>query len=264
MTSSGATSGLTSRRVTKVTLHAPESQGDLRFGAAAAWATTGLTVLSFGLALTALPDHVPYPFAGEHIAAQWPGDYWWMYAAMLLMVAFVALVAAVHRYARSDRQLYSLLALCAAVLACGVLLVDYFVQVTVMQPSLEKGQLEGWAMLTQYNPNGVFIALEELGYLLMALALLCLVPVFDGRNRVELALRVLFTACFVVSAGALGVVSAVRGIDRGDVFEVTVISVVWLVLIAAGPLVSAVLTRARRSPAPPEQVRSSADEGATS
>jgi hypothetical protein len=86
------------------------------------------------------------------------------------------------------QKVYSLLGLCVAVLAAAVLLANYFIQVTVMQPSLEKGQLDGWAILTQYNPNGVFIALEEIGYVLMSLALLCLAPVFTLRNRAELAI----------------------------------------------------------------------------
>ncbi len=65
-------------------------------------------------------------------------------------------------------------------MATAVLLIDYYIQVTVMQPSLVKGQLDGWAMLTMYNPHGVFIALEEIGYLLMSVVFLCLALVFVG------------------------------------------------------------------------------------
>ena len=115
---------------------------------------------------------------------------------MLLMLLFVALVAAIHEYAPPAREIYSLLGLCVAVIAAAVLLIDYYIQVTVLQPSLEKGQLDGWAMLTQYNPNGVFIALEEIGYLLMSLVLLCLAPVFGRKDRIERALRWLFTVSF--------------------------------------------------------------------
>src|SRR5664279_5800780 len=97
-----------------------------------------------------------------------------MYPAMLLMLLFVAFTAAVHEYAPPTRKFFSRLGLCLASVAAAVLLIDYYIQVTVMQPSLEKGQLDGWAILTQYNPNGVFIALEEIGYLLMSLVFLCL------------------------------------------------------------------------------------------
>jgi hypothetical protein len=38
--------------------------------------------------------------------------------------------------------------------------------------------------------------------------------------------------------------SALRGIDRGDRFEIAVISVVWLTLIVTAPLVAVIFRRA--------------------
>ncbi len=215
----------------------------LRIGSMVALTMTAVTVVTFALALMAGSDDTPYPFTSDVIAAQWPGDYLWMYPAMLLMLLFVVVIAAVHEYAPADRRIFSLVGLCLAVIAAAVLLITYFIQVTVMQPSLEKGQLDGWAMLTMYNPNGVFIALEELGFLLMSLALAVLAPVFRHKNKVERAIRWLFVACFAVAVGALVAVSATRGIDRGVFYEISVISVVWLTLIVAGPLVAVVLRR---------------------
>lgn len=215
-----------------------------RFGFWIGLATAAVTVVTFALALTALPDTVPYPFTSQVIVDQWPGDYLWMYPAMVLMVLFVALLVAVHEYAPPARRTSSLLALCVGVIAAAVLLMTYYIQVTVMQPSLEKGQLDGWAMLTMYNPNGVFIALEELGYLLMSLAFLCLAAVFVGASRLERTIRWLFIASFAVSIGALVVVFAVRGVDRGDSFEIIVISIVWLTLIAGGILTALLFRRA--------------------
>ena len=198
-----------------------------RFGYWSALATTALTVVSFALALTAVPDRVPYPFTSHVIAEQWPSDYLWMYPAMVLMVAFVALVAAVHAYAPPARKIYSLVGLCVASVAAAALLMDYYVQVTVMQPSLEKGQLDGWAILTMYNPHGVFIALEEIGYLLMSLVFLCLAAAFVQRNRLERSIRWLFTLSFAAV-----------------LLSLVVISIVWLTLIVAGPLVAIVFRRA--------------------
>ena len=51
-----------------------------------------------------------------------------------------------------------------------MLLGGYFVQFSMVPVSLMNGQSEGIALLTQYNPYGVFIVLEELGYLLMSLS----------------------------------------------------------------------------------------------
>ncbi len=205
--------------------------------------TTVLTVVTFALAMTALPDDVPYPFTSQTIIDQWPGDYLWMYPAMVLMVLFVALLVAIHQYTPAVRRTYSLLALCMGVIAAAVLIITYYIQVTVMQPSLEKGQLDGWAMLTMYNPNGVFFALEELGYLLMSVAFLCLAAVFGAPSRLERGIRWLFIGSFVASIGALVAVFATHGIDRGAVFEIIVISIVWLTLILGGILSALVFRR---------------------
>jgi hypothetical protein len=231
-------------------LDAGRARATCRFGYWSALAASALTVVSFALALTAVPDRVPYPFTSHVIAAQWPGDYLWMYPAMVLMVVFVALVAAIHGSAPPARKIYSLVGLCVATVAAAILLIDYYVQVTVMQPSLEKGQLDGWAMLTMYNPHGVFIALEEIGYLLMSLVFLCLTAVFVQGNRLERGLRWLFTLSFAATILALAVVAATRGIYRGDSFEIIVISIVWLTLIVVGPLLAAVFRRAGRQSRP--------------
>jgi lysylphosphatidylglycerol synthetase-like protein (DUF2156 family) len=217
-----------------------------RFGFWIALTTAAVTLIAFVLALTAIPNDVPYPFTSDVIADQWPRDYLWMYPAMLLMILFVALVASIHEYASPDRKIYGRVGLSIAVVAAAVVLIDYYIQVTVMQPSLEKGQLEGWALLSQYNPNGVFIALEELGYMLMSLVFFCLAPVFAQRNRLEQAIRWLFVLSFGATVVALVVVSASHGIDRGDRFEIAVISIVWLTLIVAGPIVAAAFWRAAR------------------
>ena len=206
-----------------------------------------MTVLTFALALTALPDKVPYPFTDPVIAKQWPGDYLWLYPAMLLMLLVVGWVAAIHVWSPSRARVFSLIALCLAVASAVVLLVDYFLQVGVMPISLEKGQLDGWAMLTQYNPNGVFIALEELGYLLMCVAFLCLLAAFAGKTRVERTLRWLLRGSFAVTVVALAAVSAVKGMDRADTFEIAVISIVWLTLIAAGILTALLFRREARA-----------------
>ncbi|WP_299443854.1 hypothetical protein [uncultured Phycicoccus sp.] len=231
----------------------------LRIGSVVALTMTAVTVGTFALALMAGADDSPYPFTSDVIAAQWPGDYLWMYPAMLLMLLFVVVIAAVHEYAPADRKIFSLVGVCLAVIAAAVLLITYFIQVTVMQPSLEKGQLDGWAMLTMYNPNGVFIALEELGFLLMSLALAVLAPVFRQRNKVERTIRWLFVACFALAVGALAAVSATRGIDRGVFFEISVISIVWSTLIVAGPLLAVVL---RREPAESTSASPVTEDGA--
>jgi peptidoglycan/LPS O-acetylase OafA/YrhL len=134
----------------------PSRDAGSRVGFWLAISTAVLTVATFGLAVTAIPnsgrncrtDCAIYPFSGDVVAGQFPGDYLWMFPAMLLMLLFVGLVACIHYYAPNDRKVFSLIGLGVAVVGAAVLLIDYFIQVTVMQPSLEKGQLEGWALFT--------------------------------------------------------------------------------------------------------------------
>jgi lysylphosphatidylglycerol synthetase-like protein (DUF2156 family) len=216
---------------------------DPRFGFWISLATVALTVVTFALAMTALPDDVPYPFTSQAIVDQWPADYLWLYPAIVLMVLFVAFLVAIHQYAAPARRTYSLLGLCVGVIASAVLTITYYIQVTVMQPSIEKRQLDGWAMLTMYNPNGVFLALEELGYLLMSVAFLCVAAVFVQPSRLQRAIRWLFRASFVAAVAALAIVFVTHGIDRGAVFEIIIISIVWLTLIVGGLLTAALFRR---------------------
>ena len=55
-------------------------------------------------------------------------------------------------------------------MATALLVVDYALQLTVMQPAFLTGQLEGLSALSQYNPHGVFIGVENAGYALLAAA----------------------------------------------------------------------------------------------
>jgi xanthine/uracil permease len=108
-----------------------------------------------------------------------------------------------------------------------------------------KGQTEGLAALIQYNLHGVFIAMEELGYLLMSLSFLFVAPVFGGRSRLEAAVRWIFAGAFFLAIAALIVISLIYGLERLDRFEVVVISIDWLVLMVNGVLLSILFKRQR-------------------
>jgi hypothetical protein len=48
---------------------------------------------------------VGYPYTSRRIAELFPEQYLWMYGAMLVMVLFVALVAAIHECAPAGRRI---------------------------------------------------------------------------------------------------------------------------------------------------------------
>ena len=150
-------------------------------------------------------------------------------------------MACIHACAAGPKKIYSRIGLAFALVYAVVILVDYFVQLAVVVPSLQAGETEGLSLLTQYDPHGLFIALESLGYLVMTVALLFAAPVFAG-GRVERAIRRLFILAFVLAATAfLGLALLAHDLVA---FEVTVLVIDWSVLIASGALLSLVFRRA--------------------
>jgi len=204
-------------------------------------------LVAWPLALMALPQAGPwcrtepclaYPYESAEYRAI---DFAWMYPALLGLVAFaVLLVLAEGR--RSPRPTAARLARLAAEFGVALLAVDYALQLMVVQPSIIRGEQAGLSFWTQYNPHGGFIALENLGYLLLSLALVgvaLMVPGTGVRRRVvRLAAGVL---------GGLGVVllpvlAAVLGSRLEYLYEVSVISAVWVAIIVVAPMVGQVVT----------------------
>ena len=220
-----------------------------RFGSSIAILTSLMTVLTFAIAILTPPLSGPlcvgscfeYPYTD--ITARFPRDYFWMFPAMVLTVLYLVLVVCIHQYAASDKKVFSQVGLSLALIAAAVLIVDYFVQVSVIQPSLLNGETDGIALWTQFNSHGLFIALEEIGYLLMSLSFLFLAPVFSGRNGVERAIRWLFTLSFVLIILSLGFLSVQYGVYREYRFEIISLSIDWIVLIVSGVLLSVLFRR---------------------
>lgn len=208
-----------------------------------------ITLITFGFAMMAVPisgancpaDCITYPYLDT--LSQFPKDYLWMYPAIILILIYVVLMTAIHAYAGRGKKIFSQIGLCFAVITAAILLIDYFVQFSVIPVSLANGETEGIALLTQYNPHGIFIALEELGYLIMAISFLFIAPVFANRGRIETAVQWIFIISFVLVSLSLAVISFSYGLERLDRFEVFVISIDWLALIVNGILLSIIFRR---------------------
>ena len=211
--------------------------------------TALITLVTFGFAIVAVPVSgeycvegcVQYPYLDT--VAQFPKDYRWMPLAMILVLSYLVLIVSIHAGASQDRKIFSQIGLAFAIIAALILLVDYFLQFSVVPISLMSGETEGIAMLTQYNPHGIFIALEELGYIMMSLSFLFVAPVFAGRTRLETWIFWIFILAFVLTLAALVIVTITRGLDRQDNFEIAVISIDWLALVVNGILLSIVFRR---------------------
>jgi hypothetical protein len=99
-----------------------------------------------------------------------------------------------------------------------------------------KGETDGIALITQYNDHGIFIALEELGYIMMSISFLFMVFVFTGRNSLERSLRWIFLVPFILTVITFIYFSVKFGADRSYRFEVAVITFNWLAMLAGSIL----------------------------
>jgi len=165
--------------------------------------TTVITIITFGFALTAIPisgancpgECISYPY--QDTIGQFPRDYLWMVPAMVLVLSYVVLMVSIHYYTADQKKIFSQIGLCFALITAAILLVDYFLQFSVVPVSLKHAETEGIALLTQYNAHGIFIALEDLGYLMMSLSFLFMAPSFAHKGRLESVIRWIFILSFI-------------------------------------------------------------------
>lgn len=217
-----------------------------RFATGTALLTAILGVVAFGLAIIAVPiagancpsGCIPYPYTST--AARWPQDFLWQIPAIAFVLSWLVLMVCVHYFAPQQRRMITLAGLCLAVIAAAALSIDYYLQLSVVPVSLADGETNGLPLLIQYNAHGVFIALEEIGYITMALSLALFSVAFTGRDRLATAGRWLFRVPIVVAVGGLLEVSVFYGLERQDRFEIFILSACWLTLIAGGLILAAI------------------------
>jgi hypothetical protein len=220
-----------------------------RLGFYSAIATVVMTVITFGFAINAVPVSGPgciegcieYPYLDS--LAQYPRDYLWMYLVLVMLVVYTIFMVALHANAAPEKRIFAQVGLSFGLMAALTLLVTYFTQAAVVPISLLSGETEGIALFTQYNAHGIFIALEEIGYLLMSLSFLFMAFALSSRSGVETAARWVFLAAFALTVVSLVAASIIYGLDRSYRFEIAVISIDWLALIVNGVLLAVVFRR---------------------
>lgn len=219
----------------------------------ASWATAATAVVALALGLIAVPiagancprDCISYPYLDT--IDRFPRDYLWIYVAVLLVIAYLVFMVAIRAVFAAKGETLGLLAIALAVAATVVLTTTYFTQLSVVPASLAAGETEGIALITMYNPHGWFIAMEEVGYLLMSLSFVVAAVIISGSERLIRLVRWVFAAGFVVPVVMLVAYSLAYGLDRQDRFEVVVLSSDWLVLIINGVLLGLIMRNRLRT-----------------
>lgn len=221
----------------------------LKFGFYSTLSLTILTIITWGFAMIAIPPSGPYcpgncmsyPFLD--ILSYYPRDYNWMYLAIFQLFAYVIFVISNHFIAPSEKKLYGFISIAFALISVTVLLIAYYTQFSVVPISFMKGETEGIALMTQYNGHGMFIAMEELGYITMSISFLFLAPIFSVKKRLEKSIRMILIVPFLITVLSFVVYSIKFGLDRDYRFEVATITINWLVIITVGILISISIKR---------------------
>lgn len=217
---------------------------NLRVGFVSSLLLTVLTIIGFCFAMIAIPPSGPYcpgncmDYPYLDLLKYYPRDYLWMYIISFQLIMFMIFVIANHFNAEKDKKIYSFISVSLAIIATTVLLANYFIQYSVVPISMIKGQTEGIPLLTQYNGYGIFIALEELGFILMSLVFLFLSPLFTDKNRLERVLKWSYAIPFVLVLLSFVFYAVQYGLDRDYRFEVAAITIDWLATITIGILSS--------------------------
>jgi hypothetical protein len=215
-----------------------------KFAFYATLTSTILTIITFGFAMIAVPPSGPYcpgncmDYPYHNLLTYYPRDYYWMYIAVFQLFPFLIFTISIHYIASIEKKVFSFISVAFALISATVLLTDYFIQFAVVPISIAKGETEGIALLTQYNGHGIFIALEELGFITMSIALFFLGFIFSPKNKLNKSIRLILFLPFILNIITFIFYSFKFGIDRNYRFEVATISINWLFIIVSGILIS--------------------------
>ena len=215
----------------------------------AAILTVLMAVVSLAMAVTTLPRSGPYCQSGCVVypytaaAAFVPRDYLWLYPAIVLTLLVMVLVECIHLQIPPSRELLGRIGVAFTIMGVAILVTDYATQLTFIQPALLLGETEGLSPWSQYNPHGIFIALENVGYLLLNLAFLFIGLAMLRMPRLWRAAGWVFAGGGALTLAALVLYSVIYRVRLEYRFEVAAIGVTWLVLIVAPVLLSIAFLR---------------------
>lgn len=238
-------------RSTALHKNSPQSA---QIGFVAAILTSALAALSLAVAVTTPPrtgpfaakaDLIPYPYsdASKYV----PRDFIWMYPTLLMMLSYLVLFVCLERWSLCIERVLGRVGSTLAAVSFAVISVDYFIQLRTVQASLSLGESGGLSIISQYNPHGVFIALEELGFLLMGISF-AFIAFSLGPSRLERASRrVFWFSSSLIIAAFLGL-SLYFGSTLEYRFEVAAISITWLTLVINGVLLALIFRAGAKEP----------------
>lgn len=161
-------------------------------------------------------------------------------ASLLLALSFVVLMVSIHNYAPLEKKIWSQIGLSFAILYAALLLWNYYLQLTVVRTN---PVLYSWLTM-DFTSDTAFWSLESIGYALMGLASLFVVPLLPP-GRMELVIR----WCFAVNAGftILGGIAYIASTNPLHVLVLASLGIWAVAFPLATALLAVMFRRARNS-----------------
>jgi hypothetical protein len=210
-----------------------------------------LTIITFIAAMFAIPisganapvnNEFIYPYLNT--LQQFPRDFIWQYIAIIQVTCFVLFITILKMNIKPEKQIFANISSQFGLLSAGILLVNYYCQVMVVPSSLAANNTEGIGLIIQYNPYGLFIAMEELGYILMCMSLFSLTPIFKNKKGRSLYLTLIVSITLIIISFV--VIISIFGLNKLDRFEVVIISIAWFTLIVFGFMVYKIFSEEKK------------------
>ena len=215
----------------------------LLLGAFCSYCLSLVTLITFIFAMIAIPisganapgGGILYPYLDT--IHQYPKDYIWQYLAMIMLCLYLITYIILKELINQSKRIFVTVGSTFAIMTTVILLMNYYIQVNVVIISLLSKEFEGIPLLTQYNPHGIFIALEELGYLLMMISFVFLIPVFWNKETKSKSISIIYGIGVIGTIIGLIIIHLKYGLDKQDRFEIVIISLTWLIMIINGILI---------------------------
>ncbi len=216
-----------------------DNKNDLRLVFFTSYGLALITFITLAVAMIAVPisganapsdGGILYPFL--ETIERFPRDYIWQYMALFMICIYLINMISIKSIVNKQKQIYIQVASTFAIVSSVILLINYFIQVNVVPISLLNKEYDGIALITQYNPHGIFIAMEELGFIMMAVSFGFLIPVFKGKYTSVIS-KINLIAVITAAIGFVYIHTR-YGLDKMDRYEVIIIMITWITLILNG------------------------------
>jgi len=129
------------------------------------------------------------------------------FTMLLFAPAFLIMLHSIDDYATENKKILSKISICFATIFTACIGIHYFVQISSVRLSINKGQIEGLAQFIQANPTSGIAGINLVGWtLFFSLSCFFAAPVFSGNPLNKVIRYALIANGIICVLGGVGYV----------------------------------------------------------